>query len=364
MDDVHAKIGNCDPHAVAEHRIAGRHLDEFDEVLFLLSTSCEGCPIVGASAGLVRFTCFGSEELLGSHRSALSQGVPHVAVSKSAGKTIENFCESCLLEGLELIAECNTVQVNARKDGSHYTCYLTLSRCLLQGRTYILGLQQLVGEGCSMRLSSQKEAEMKEVARSVSCRTRALLRARCSRSARVLGAAMGISQSVPKQTISFDSSEGFRKNRMSDVPFAFSTARLQDQTMLCNGCLTAVRRESLELPTGCLVFGDRPMEFSSQGLGFSLRVNEITKSFDMSPLLGFTRRLPADDPDMIPRSAKCLGQSVLVGACGEAFARDHRESFKMASSSLQRLRFRAGACSQSCRRISEHLLQICGLGTS
>ena len=36
-----------------------------------------------------------------------------------------------------------------------------------------------------------------------------------------------------------------------------------------------------------------------------------------------------DKPDLYPAVCRCLGASVLVGACGEAFARDQEEHFRI-----------------------------------
>mmetsp|Transcript_70791 Transcript_70791/g.168955 ORF Transcript_70791/g.168955 Transcript_70791/m.168955 type:complete len:458 (-) Transcript_70791:16-1389(-) len=45
--------------------------------------------------------------------------------------------------------------------------------------------------------------------------------------------------------------------------------------------------------------------------------------------MGFPRRKPVDQPGLYPTVCRCLGASVLVGACGEAFARDQIEHFRI-----------------------------------
>jgi len=72
------------------------------------------------------------------------------------------------------------------------------------------------------------------------------------------------------------------------------------------------------------------MEKTAEGLRFAVRVGQVTANFEGLPLLGFTRRRPCeDDRNLYPSVAKCLGQSVLLGGCGEASARDQVEHFQI-----------------------------------
>jgi hypothetical protein len=124
------------------------------------------------------------------------------------------------------------------------------------------------------------------------------------------------------------SAEAFRVEAQSlKSSFSFYGKQLQDHAMLFNGDLTASRREPEELPTGCLVFGDRPLSCTSGGFRFALRVDSTSPSFLGLPLLGVTRRRPTESSDLYPSVAKALGESVLIGGRGEAFARDKTANF-------------------------------------
>jgi len=111
--------------------------------------------------------------------------------------------------------------------------------------------------------------------------------------------------------------------------FAFFSERLQDHCLLTNGGYTAMRREPEELSTNCMVFGDRPLKRTEEGVSFRIRVERVTSTFTGLPVLGFTRNKPADQQGLYPCVSRCLGSSVLIGACGEAFARDPPTHYKM-----------------------------------
>jgi hypothetical protein len=58
-------------------------------------------------------------------------------------------------------------------------------------------------------------------------------------------------------------------------------------------------------------------------------VDDVVSTFEGLPLVGFTKRKPVDVFTLYPTVSRCLGASVLVGACGEAFARDQDSHFKI-----------------------------------
>jgi hypothetical protein len=111
--------------------------------------------------------------------------------------------------------------------------------------------------------------------------------------------------------------------------FGFYTRRLEGHAIVTGGGRTAVRRECGELPTGCLMFGDRPAQKTSEGLAFRVRVESTTSMFSGLPFLGFTTRRPCGEASDLPRLSKCLAESVVVGGCGEAFARDKSTHYVM-----------------------------------
>lgn len=115
--------------------------------------------------------------------------------------------------------------------------------------------------------------------------------------------------------------------RASGPDFTFFAQRLDSRCVLsCEG-YTATRRESTELQRGCLAFSDCCLKMGPEGLEFSVQVDGVEPSWNGLPILGFTRRRPVDSPDLYPRLGWCLGQSVLVGMDGQAFARDQATNF-------------------------------------
>ncbi|CAK0908471.1 unnamed protein product [Prorocentrum cordatum] len=142
-------------------------------------------------------------------------------------------------------------------------------------RKYVVSAVLPLGEGCQQRLGRAVHAQLEERGRGILEKARALVST--LRSPDWCG-------------------EGKLDLKYLEQPiFSFYTRRLEGHAVVTGGGRTAVRRECGELPTGCLMFGDRPCG-QSGGL----------------PLL-----------------SKCLAESVVVGGCGEAFARDKSTHYVM-----------------------------------
>jgi len=299
----------------------GRHLDEASESALLVDVLCEDCPIVGATEGFCQLSGHSREFLLGQNCRCMLRGVPEVAISKSARKNLRDFCRMCRLYGLERISETWSLQANARSDGSQFMNFFMVGLCLVRGHPYVMGVQAPVGEGLSVRLSKARLAEVNEQSRQVMHRLQALIK-------REVASLPPIEPAPPPEPSHTPwTKEGFR-----DTPgpgFRFYSGRLQDHCLLFGDSRVAIRREPHELATNCLVLGDAPVRCTSIGLWFAVRIDDVVGTFEGLPILGFTRRKPTDSPDLYPSVAKCFGASVLVGGCGEAFARDQLEHFNI-----------------------------------
>lgn len=290
-----------------EYLIIGRLLSSVkDGAVILVDTLGRDCPVVGTSPGVERLTGFSAEDLLGFNCRVMLNGVPDYAISRSARKNLADYCRTCRSPDISHIAECTALQANARKDGSVFQNHLTLGRCVLRQRPYILGVLSAVGEGVASQPTPARLEEATETALAALVQVRGLLERET---------AEAVSASV----------------RTGQLPAAcgFFSERLQDHCILTNGGRTAMRREPQELPRNCLLFGDRPSALTREGLAFELRVDAVEGSFEGLPLLGFTRRRPQAGPGLFPTVSMCLGASVLVGAAGEAFARDQEEHFRV-----------------------------------
>jgi len=292
----------------------GHLLDNIDEPAILVDALCKDFPIVGASRGFCAMSGFALDYVKGRNCRMMFDGVPSVVISRSSRKNVADFCNMCRVEGVEDLSEVSAVQPNARRDGSHFVNLFVLSLCKVNGRQYILGVQRNMNEGLMATVKRSQMADETEALRSVLKRIRHRVADSPLRQARL-------------HSVSWPCKPPSGCEAAPD--FAFYASRLQDHCMLLNNGFTAVRREPQELAFNCLNFGDRPVQPGPEGLRFAVRVDGVTDSFRGLPVLGFTKRRPADSADLFPSVARCLGSSVLVGGDGEAFARDQHSHFKM-----------------------------------
>jgi len=298
------------------YRTIGSLLNNMTEPALLVDALCMDGPIVGATAGVLELTGYRRDQLLGENCRLMLRGVPEIDISKSARQNVRDYYGMCQIAGLNDIGEINSLQPNMRVDGSVFVNLSIFGLCMVQGHPYILSVQIPMGEGLCVRMRQAETNEAVEKARTIFKRIREILRTK--------------GQASIMETKYEPPMASFLEQPVPARPeFAFFCERLQDHCLLMNEGFTAIRREPYELATNCLVFGNSPVQRTAEGLGFSVRVDMVTSSFVGLPVLGFTRRKPEDEPRLYPSVSRCLGQSVLIGACGEAFARDKYEHFEI-----------------------------------
>jgi hypothetical protein len=237
-------------------------------------------------------------------------GVPEVAISKSMRKNLRDFCRMCRIRGVDAISEVVSLQPNSRVDGSQFSNFFMVGRVVVQGHPYLLGVQNVLGEG----LFVKKSAAMLESSTESTWVTFKRIR-------------QSILSNFPEEVPRLPSLP--LPGELGVPSFTFFTERLQDHCLIMNRGRTAMRREPQELSTNCLVFSGQPVRHTPEGLFFAIFVDDSIGTFEGLPLLGFTRRRPVDGAALYPTVSRCLGASVLVGACGEAFARDKEPHFKI-----------------------------------
>lgn len=281
-----------------------RHiLDDSGEALAVLKPKDDDdFFIAAASRSFCEQTGYGHSELLGARLELLLQGLPTTMLSKSEQVRLQAFFEDAREREVEVLPDLDIIQHCCRKDGSVFLRMLVAKACIVDDprRCFILCSQLSLPEG---RVSTEARRELHERARATLRQTADLL----------FGNSCLKNSQLAKPT----------------VEFAFYGERIQQNTLLQNNCSTVVRREATQLPRGCMVFGDRPLQPTSLGLEFRLRVNKVTESFKGLPLLGFTQKRPCDEADLYPSVAKCLGKSVFVGGFGEAYARQKEDNFTL-----------------------------------
>lgn len=296
------------------YQFAGRQVSGVEESLLVLDPMLRGCPIVGASCGFERLTGRPVQELLGKDFGSLSAGVPNEWLSQSSTKNLASFCRSCSEPDLVQIAEAAVVQPQSRKDGSVYMSLSFHSFCVVPCpgglRRYVISVVTSFAEGGLERLHKQKRLQMEEEARAAVAEAKLKLDA--------LSVLAGHGMNVCAE-----------KYNAQKTPFGFFTRRLEGPVKIMNAGYTVERREFEEIPTGCIVFGDRPVQECSKGLSFCVRVDSITEKFSGMPFLGFSKQRPATGSGSSVMLSKCLPESVVVGGNGEGFARDKKTSYKM-----------------------------------
>lgn len=281
-------------------RLAG----PLEDPVLILAPLTAGCPVVGISRGFAALSGGASDALPGKGFEALLRGAPSTLVSKSGLQTVEDFFRQCAREDLASIAPTSMVQPLVQ-DGSFFVAFCLFGLTITShDRRFIVGVVLPFGADVP---SSSRKAELREEATAALDRTRAHL-----------SETLGGRVELPAPP-----SSGQRP------PFAFFEEQLRGQAVLTRGGFTAERREFEEVPKGCMVYGDRPVLRSAEGLAFVLRVDGATRCFHGMPLLGFTRRRPSCGSELYPLASRCQAASVLVGCAGEAFARDQLDHFKM-----------------------------------
>lgn len=291
----------------------GCFLTDLEAPAVLVDALCKDCPIVGATQGFCQLTGYPLDQVIGQNCRLMLQGIPTTAISRSSRQNLRDFCAMCRVKGITNIAEVTCIAANARRDGSHFVNLFMLGLVKIHHHIFILGVHVSIGEGLLVRVV-QPEPKI-EACRHSFRSIRAHLIEKCAEA------------DVPPLLDSDNG--GFSRQSTGQLEFAFFSQRLQDHCLLTNKGHTVIRREPFSIANSCMVFGDRPMQHMRDGVSFSVHVDEVVSTFEGFPLLGFTKRCPKDTPDLYPVVSRCLGTSVLVGACGEAFARDQFEHFAL-----------------------------------
>lgn len=314
MDSLHEQVTqekNIRARVTELHNGIGFLLDDLEPAALLVDPLSEDCPIVGATRGFSLLSGYTLESLLGSNCRLMLEGVPGTANSKGDRTGIQDFCAMCRVKGLTNAETCVTV-LNSRKDGTRFHNLVMLGLCKAGPHTFILRVHISMGEENHCNFSDI--ADKKEACREAFKLVQAHL--------------------IANAPCAAPSAEDCLKGSSCCSPlpdFAFYSERLQYHCLLLHDHFMAVRREPTVVARGCLVFGDQPVQHSPEGLSFTLRVQQgeafTRRLFSGLPLLGFTKRAPEDKPDLYPFIGHYCGASVMVGAGGQAFARDQFEHY-------------------------------------
>lgn len=322
MDSLHEQITGEDK---IRERVSGLYNDigvlmsDLEHAGLLVDPFSQDCPIVGSTSGFTRLTGYPLESLLGRNSRLLIEGMPRTANSEGNRTGIRDFCEMCRVKGLTNAECCGNIVLNSRKDGTRFHNMFMLGLCKIGPYALILGVHMSIGEEHHIDYSEMKAK--KETGRDTlkSVRRHLMSNCRCI---------------TPEEDPLQNSRTPSNLSMGSQQPdFAFFSERLQSHCLLLHNRTMAVRREPTKVPRDCLLFGDRPVRHSTEGLSFSVKIHQrevfTTRLFSGLPLMGFTKRGPKDIPDLYPFCGHYCGASVMIGADGQAFARDRFEHYSV-----------------------------------
>lgn len=322
MDSLHEQVTSEDEIQARVTELydgIGFLLNDLESAVLLVDALSKDYPIVGATRGFTHLTGYTLDCLLGRNCRLMLENLQPSRISRGKRQTLQDFCKMCRVKGLTDAETGSNIVLNSRKDGTLFHNFFVLRLCKIGPHTLILGAQMSLGEGGDGTRPDITDFEYKKEA----CRdTLKLTREHLIANSPCAG--------TPQED-SLESSSCCR--RLPD--FAFYSERLQSNCLLLHNRFMAMRREPTILRRGCLVFGDRPVQHSPEGLSFSLLVQQrevfegksFAKMFSGLPLLGFTKRAPKDTPDLYPSSGPWCGASVMVGMDSQAFARDQFEHY-------------------------------------
>jgi hypothetical protein len=308
--------------------------------------------IAGVSSGFCTTTGYTPNDVVGASLTLLFENAPVGMISKSGLKNLQDYCRLCNSKDVDHIAETSIVQPIVCQDGSHFQGAFLAGLCEFRCRAYVLLVvkKKVQHQG--------KAAEEHETLRKAFLRIRSGLNGynkeenyhsqssfgstnagtpfpswHGSESAGVVAKEKAFKSRRPRMEHRM-TRRGHRRAKAlerleaAQLPaFAFFAQRLDVNCVLSREGHAATRRESSELQKGCLVYSDRCMKMSYEGLEFSVRVDAIEQKWKGLPILGFTQRKPTDTSDLYPSIGMYQGSSVLVGMEGKAFARDQYPHF-------------------------------------
>mmetsp|Transcript_19625 Transcript_19625/g.52064 ORF Transcript_19625/g.52064 Transcript_19625/m.52064 type:complete len:596 (+) Transcript_19625:193-1980(+) len=312
-------------------------LDDVEQPAILIDVALPNFPIVAVSAGYLALTACTIDDIVGQGVDVLTSNVPKAYRSKSARTDQTDYLRHCgSLSSEGVIAETRIVQQALRKDGSMYTTMNFFGLSVLSRKRYVLVCMRNIGENLGPRLTaaalSEHEEEMRSVFRDLRWTLRRNLAAKPRRGRDPANVA---SDATSRGSFGVDGSDGWG-NRRQDVldssgpiqPFAFYDARLQHHCVLRNR-YTVERREPNEIANNCcMVFSNRPLNFSEVGLTFAVKVDK-SADFMGLPFLGITTREPEDTANLYPTVAKGLGASTMAGGVCEAHHRSKSDHFQI-----------------------------------
>lgn len=335
-------------------------LDKVDDIALLLDAMKTNVPIVSVSHGFQQATGYTCTDVFGSDLETFIAKAPAASLSRSEQKSLNEYCLACTRLEVLHISETAVVQPVTREDGSHFMCMYLAGLCEIRSRPYVLVAMMDMGVGLGGSIPWQTRVDAVEQSRQNFIRIRhyinghnlkAKFLSNTSFASSQLMTSLGTERQIsscsqisqgsigstcrPRQNFHW-SIRGHRRTEAFETAaetlpaFAFFSERLQSHSILTNEGYSAARRECKQLQSGSLVFSDKCLKLGDEGYEFSLLVDAVEPTWSNGlPLLGFTRRRPTDSPDLYPKLAKGLGQSVLIGLDGKAFARDQHEHYVM-----------------------------------
>eukprot|EP00450_Noctiluca_scintillans_P013663 CAMPEP_0194493706 /NCGR_PEP_ID=MMETSP0253-20130528/11843_1 /TAXON_ID=2966 /ORGANISM="Noctiluca scintillans" /LENGTH=411 /DNA_ID=CAMNT_0039334723 /DNA_START=1 /DNA_END=1236 /DNA_ORIENTATION=+ len=280
-------VCNCYRNTSQEVSAAPIDVLSFPALLFDPAQTCH--PIVGTSKLFRSLVGLSHTELMDTSFGKLLDRVPVYLVSRSAMVNLADFCKSSIQHDVYRVGEVSILQTMVRADSSYFMAHLSLGLCVIGRVPFVLVALQVAGEGTGCGVGQEYQISLKEQGLKL-----------LENGRRDLAGVNGPPLSLED----------------SPVAFRFYSERLQEHCLLLGDGTSAARREADVLPAGCMLISDRPLQKTSCGLSFSLRVDRLEPTFIGLPVLGFTRCAPRDVACLYPTNVRCFAQSVLIGSHG------------------------------------------------
>jgi hypothetical protein len=116
-----------------------------------------------------------------------------------------------------------------------------------------------------------------------------------------------------------------RKNSDCMEQTKFFSGALTERVILLNNGSTVMRREPMEIPNGCVVVSDRPLNRTLHGLFFSVRLEGVLQGGwnNSWPMLGMTQTSPEEMMATgYPLRGEWCGKSICIGGEFQAWSRE------------------------------------------
>eukprot|EP00928_Gymnodinium_smaydae_P074621 TRINITY_DN57650_c0_g1_i1.p1 TRINITY_DN57650_c0_g1~~TRINITY_DN57650_c0_g1_i1.p1 ORF type:complete len:711 (+),score=116.34 TRINITY_DN57650_c0_g1_i1:93-2225(+) len=297
------------------YREVGYLVRDLDVPVLLADALAPDCPIIGASRGFEQLTGFQTETVLGQNCRFMLKDVQY-HISASSRRSLRSMIRMCRLVNLSSMGTSTCMQMNRKEDGSKFLNYFAVCLAMCHDHPFLVGVQSDLGT--EHTIAREEQDRVRDQHLEVIDRVKSIL-------------ANSVPPEEPKVPTRPDPFE-LPCVRQIQGDQRFSALGIGSNIILLNDDRSLMRREALDIPSGCVAVGSQPAPVSRRGAFFALRVEGVLRGRwkNTWPVLGFTRVRPDEMAEMgYPQSAKTCAQSVSIGGEFCAHARQQETHHQM-----------------------------------